>query len=386
MRNIRLGMLLLLVVVGVSACSDGFPDEEMHFGLEEKVRPYAIIIDPPEAAPGDTVLVTLLAQTSDPDELDISWRVAMDYSLGMYETDEIERQYHTLDVPLPQTDADGFLNQTFQWVVPDSAILNASDIPEVLDDPAMVYLAEELIGPEAGSPPTKSAVNAWLSALTMDDVNEMSSMEREATWALADRFAIQVRFRAALRTDAVVDVTRNLTVRYTNALEGPNTNENSRVRHLYVVAIEKANAPMEDLYNEQVPQSGYFFISVFDRINDSVQIPYHSDWTYYIINTFTIQGYTAPFDPTIEVWESILNHWYYYRQDQPLSEHHFFADEDGGDVEMYELDGTVRIMPDGVGSIFRVVAAVRDIRYEWVSYNAVPGQVVEEGTVEFEAP
>lgn len=386
MNKIIMSLLLLPILAGLNACSDGFPDEEMHFGIEDKVRPYAVIIEPPEAAPGDTVQVTLLAQTPHPDELDISWRVALDYSIGLYETDEVERNYRGIDVPFPETDADGFMTQTFQWVVPDSALLFSSDIPEILDDPAMVFLAEELMGPEAGSPPTKSAVNAWLGALTWDDMNDMSSQEREATWALADRFACQVRFRAVLRTGATVDVTRNLTIRYTNKLEGDNTNTNSLVRHLYVVAVEKQDAIMEDLYDENIPQLGYFFIGVYERQNDQVQVPYHADWTYFMVNRFTVQYYTPPFDPTLVVWESTINHWYYYRQDQPLSDHHFFVEEDGGDAEMNDLDGIVRIMPDGVGSIFRVVATVRDLRYEWITYNAVPGQVAEEGIVEFVAP
>ncbi len=386
MKVILWGIVLLSAVAGLSACTDGFPDEQMHLGNEDKVRPFAVIIDPPDVAPGDTVQVSLLAQISDPDALDITWRVALDYSDGLYQADEIERNYRDIEVPFPVTDEDGFLKHTFQWVVPDSAILWASDIPEVLDDPAMVLLAEELIGPEAGSPPTKSAVNAWLNELTPQDFIDMSPLEQEATWALADRFAIQVRFRAALRTDRMVDVTRNLTIRYTRKFSGPNTNENEDIRHYFVVAVEKENAPVEDIYNEDIPQTGHFFISNANRISDLVQVPYHATWTYYMVSLYTVQSYFAPFDPGVEITEGTLDQWYYYRQDQPFSDHQFFVDEDGDGVEMFELDAVVRIMPDGAGSRFRVVASLRDHRLDWVSYNAAPGQVVEEGIVEFVAP
>lgn len=389
MKNLSVALLLLSVLTGLTGltgCGDGFPDEEMHFGIENKVRPYAVVIEPPEAAPGDTVLITLLARTPDPDELDITWRVALDFDTGLYETDEVERLYRDLASPLPSVDADGFLGQSFQWVVPDSVMLYSSALPEVLDDPAMVILAEELIGPGDGSPLTKSAVDAWFKAMTADQLAAMDPPERMTVWALADLFACQVRFRATLRTDLIIDVTRNLTIRHTARLGGPNSNHNAGVTRLAVVALEKEDATCSDLDDPGVTRTRYPFIEDGVRVADRVQVPGHEQWTYYLKVEFEQEQYTSPFDPGLMLVERGEYRWYYYRQDDPLSGHHFFVNEDGDEAEMWDLSDEARIKPAGSGSMFRVVVAVRDERSEWVMYHAVPGTGVEEGIVEFIAP
>jgi len=385
-KKVICGGLLMLAVFILSGCNEGFPDEEMHFGIEEKVRPYAVIVEPPEAAPGETVQVTLLARVPDLNELDISWKVALDYSSGMYETDQVERNYVVPQVPFGVVDGDGFFTQSFLWTVPDSALLVTSDIPEVLVDPVMVHLAEELIGPAAGSPPTRTAVDAWLKSITPEEVASMGLEGRMAIWALADRFASQVRFRTTLQTERIIDVTRNLTVRHTGRLFGPNTNVNPLICDFNVMAVEKEDATQNDLHNSAVPKTVYHFFDSCDRLSTHLEIPFHEDWTYYLTVLFTIQDYSPPFDPSLTVAEGRRFNWYYYRQDKPLSGHQFFATENGDEAEMYDLDGETRIMPDGVGSTFRVVTVGRDHRYEWVMYNATPGVVAAEGVVEFVAP
>ena len=387
MKKLILGVLLLLVLACLTGCSEGFPDEEMHFGIQDNVRPYAVVIEPAEAAPGETVTVTLLARAPDPDAVDVTWRVALDYNIGLYEADEVERNYRELAPELPESDSDGFLTQTFQWVVPDSALLYSSALPEVLTDPAMIYLAGELIGNEAGSPPTKTAVDAWLKALTPEMVAAMPPLEREAAWALADRFASQVRFRLTLRTGQIVDVTRNLTIRHTDRLDGPNTNHNALVTDFGVFAVEKVDATRNDLEDPGIPKTWYGFVDGQGaRVADQVEIPIHAGWTYYLTVGFSREIYSSPFDPTGALEEQGTYRWYYYRQDAPRSDHHFFVTTDGDDAEMWNLSDQPRIMPDGAGSTFRVLAAVRDTREEWAMYQAAPGTGVAEGLVVFVDP
>jgi len=385
-KHLTPAVLLTLALASLSGCGDGFPDEEMHFGLEDKARPFAVVIEPPEAAPGETVTVTLLAQTPDPDELDITWRVALDYDLGLYETDEVERNYRDLPSPLFTADQDGFVSQTFAWTVPDSALLYSSALPEVLTDPAMVFLAEELIGEAAGSPPTRSAVDAWLKARTPAELALMDPLEREAVWALADRFACQVRFRGTLHTGRVIDVTRNLTIRHTGRLHGPNANANAQVMEFTVGAVEKIDATKEDLLDPNLVVHWYNFILWGERVADRRRVPIHDDWTYYVRVRYSPQDYTSPFDPTLIVSEGTRYNWYYYRQDAPQSGHPLFLTEDGDAAEMWDLGKDSRIQPDGPGSTFRLVTAVRDFRDDWVMYHAVSGTGVEEGIVEFVSP
>jgi hypothetical protein len=387
MKRLTLLWSLPLALAALTGCNEGFPDEEMHLGLDAKVRPYAVVIEPAEAAPGETVQVTLLARAPQPDELDVTWRVALDYDLGLYETDEIERNTRSLAVPSPTADADGLLRQTFAWVVPDSALLYASALPAVLTDPALVALAGGLLGPAAGAAPSSAAVDAWLKALTPADLAAMDPSTRAAAWALADRFACQVRFRATLRTGQIVEVTRNLTIRHTGRLGGPNLNHNAEVLDFAVAAVKKRDATRFDLDDPGVPRTWYRFIDTDGtRLADQVQVPLHEDWTYYLAVGFRAEQYGSPFDPNQVVTELGDYHWYYYRPARPASDHEFFASDDGTPAEMWNLGRRARIMPDGAGSAFRVVIAVRDERADWVQYHAVPGTGVAEGIVEFVTP
>ncbi len=386
MKTLRNMLWLLLVPTAFCGCGESFPDEEMHLGLENKTRPFTVIVDPPEAAPGQTVSITLLAHTPNPEDLDITWRVAQDFDRGLYETDEVERNYLVLDPPEFTTDEDGFLTHTFQWVVPDSALLLSSALPQILTDPVTVTLAEELIGQGAGNPPTKEAVDAWLKNITADEVAAQDPQTRQAIWALADRFACQVRFRAVLHSDLIVDVTRNLTIRQTSRLFGPNTNENAQISRLAVVALQKSDALEEDLEDPQVPQTWYYFYDRSEPIATKVEVPRYSDWTYFLVTGFFPEQYTSPFNLEMQLSEQGSYRWYYYRQDDPTSSHQFFAAEDGTEAEMWNLDHVARIIPAGVGSAFRFALAIRDERGEWVSFNGVPGGSEYEGIVEFVEP
>ena len=387
MRYLRCLFVLLPAAALLAGCGEGFPDEEMHLGLDTKVRPFAIVVEPPEAAPGDTVQVTLHARAPRPDDLDITWRVALDFDRGLYDVDEVERNLRTLAVPPPVIDADGFLTQTFQWVVPDSTLLYSSAIPVVPDDPALPAIVALLPGLDASPPLRKDEIDAWLKAHDIYDVLVMDLPTQAATWALADRFACAVRLRATLRTDVVVDVTRNLTVRYTRQLGGPNGNRNTGVPLFEVVALEKRDASIADISAAGVPQTRYPFVDYFGgRLAERVDVPLHDDWTYYMRSSYDAQYYSSPWDPTFITYESGHTSWYYYRQDAPTSDHVFFVTEEGDDAEMWNLDETARIMPDGPGSTFRVVCVVRDDRIEWVSFNATPGSALVEGIVSFQAP
>lgn len=387
MGVLKTAALLLMVAGALAGCGDRFPDEEMHLGLDDKVRPYAVIVDPPEAAPGDTVRVTLHARATRPADVDITWRVALDFDRGLYDVDGVERNFRALAAPAPTFDIDGFLTQTFTWVVPDSALLYASSIPDEIDDPALAGLTTLLPGLGSGTTLRKAEVDAWLKARSAEEVRWMDPAPQAATWALADRFVCAVRFRATLRTDIVVDVTRNLTIRQTPRLEGPNANRNTQISTFRLVALQKYDAPPGDIIDPDVAVTFYDFIDAWGgRVSDHVQVPYHERWTYYLMTGYRPQAYTSPWDPSFHIVEGATYLWYYFRRDDPTADLPFFVTSDGGDAEMWNLDNSVRLMPAGVGSTYRTVAVVRDIRNEWASFNVAPGMALAEGLITFVAP
>lgn len=387
MKRLR-DIALLLPVAGLLAgCGEGFPDEEMHLGLEDKVRPYAILVEPPEAAPGDTVRVTLLARAPRPSDLDIRWQVALDFDRGLYEVDGVERNLRPLAAPEPVFDQDGFLSQTFAWVVPDSTHLYSSALPAVLDEPLLAAFAAQL--PGLGSGPTwrKDEIDAWLKAQDGATLGAMDPATRAAAWGLADRFACAVRFRATLRTDITVDITRNLTIRHTRRLAGPNQNHNTYVLSFDVVGVARRDASLADLRDPDIPQVRQVFVDSWgQRVADRIEIPLHADWTYFVRGDFAAQSYTSPWDPALVLEELATFRWYYYRQDAPASDHAFLVTGEGDAAEMWNLDDAVRLAPDGPGSTFRVLLVARDGRREWDAFHATPGTGVAEGVIAFVEP
>jgi hypothetical protein len=380
-----LPMALPVLALVAAGCGDDFPDQEMHFGLEDKTRPYAVLLDPPDVSPGEEVSVTLLAYTPDAGELDVSWRVALAYDAGLYGADETEDRYVALAPAAPTTDDDGFLSQTFTWTVPDSVLFQTPALPPVLDDPLMLALIETLLGDDAGTPPTRNAVAAWLGELTPADVAAMAPAERETVWALADLFACQVRFRARLWDDRVVEVTRNLTVRHTRRLGGPLANANARVTRLGVTELHKIDADRHDLADPGVPRTWHPFIEDGARVADRLELTPDGDHTYWLQVAFAPEEYVSPFDPLRPLEETGSYRWYYLRRDAPTVARALFVDQDGEDAEMWQLDDEARLQPATPGE-YRVLVAVRDERSEWQRYHLTPGLTVVEGTLAFAAP
>lgn len=377
----RTTLLLLVAGLALTGCGDSFPDEEMHLGNQNKTRPLGVLVEPPDAAPGDTVTVTLLARSPAPDDLDITWRVAQDFDNGLYEADEVERDFRDLAPAPAVADADGFLSQSFTWVVPDSVLLNTTAIPAVLSDPLMAGLAEYVVGSLR-----KADVAAYLADLTPADLAAMDPDRREAALGLADVFACQVRFRARLHDDRIIDVTRNLTVRHSRRLGSANLNRNAAVTELAVVALELEDGRRRHIGDPAVAQTTYPFITGGVRVAGTVQVPYRAGWTYYLVTAFAPEQYMSPFTYGQLLGEEGSYRWYYYRQDAPRSDNPFFRTEDGKDAEMWNLKEEARVQPPVAGARYRIVAAVRDERGEWKRYHAVPGLGVAEGVVEFVEP
>ena len=293
-RTLIMMMPAVLLLGLLSGCGDNFPDEELHFGLEQKTRPFAVVIEPPEAQPGEEVTVTLLGHSPRPEALDISWRVALDYDLGLYEVDEIERNYRPVPSGAPTFDLDGFFTQSFTWTVPDSTILLSSALPEVLNDPILANLARVALGLEAGAPVPKSQVDSWLGQLSHLEYLSMDPDEQAVVAALADRFACQVRLRATLDDGDLVDVTRNLTVRHARRLPTANVNENTFVDLLQLVVLEKRDAEESDLHDQDVPRQVYWLSTEPDRPGLVVEVPFYRNRSYFLILNFDLQQYEAP--------------------------------------------------------------------------------------------
>lgn len=365
---------LLAALAALAGCGDGFPDEEMHLGLEDKIRPYAVVCEPPEAAPGETVTVTLRYQAARPAAVEPAWRVVLDYDRGLYEADETERRHVTLaDLPAPAADAQGFVGQSFTYTVPDSALLWSSSLPPILTDEVMVALCAGL-----GLANAKDVVAAYLAGLTPVDVDAMDPLRAAAVRRLADVFACEIRLRATLADGMTVDVTRNLTVRHSRRLGSPNANENPAISTFVIGSVPVADLDLDELAAHEHEITWY----PFDE-GGVAAVPFDPARTYFARARFDPQLYTSPYEFSRLLAEQGTYRWYYFRLDAPGSGHQFLVTDEGEEAESWELDEDVRLAPPAGAARYRLIAVVRDERIEWERYHGAPGQSVVQAEVVF---
>ena len=387
MRATSKAILTCLVLPAVLAgCGEDFTNEEMQLGAGGKPRPLAILCEPAEASPGETVTVSLVWHELDPGPAETDWRVALDHDPGMYGADVVERRIvdleQVVDIPDPVGDDGGFLTQTFTMTVPDSTLLWASCWPEVLDDDALLLPAGAALPGTTGEGIAKADVDAFLAALTPDDLAAMPAAERDAILRLADLFACEIRLRVVLRGGVTVDVTRNLTVRHSRRLGSANVNENPATAEYAVVGIARPDFDWDDIDTYTGEKRRWTFPA---GEGASLEIPRRRGWTYYLHLTIAPQRYASPTDPDRLLTENTTLRWYYFRLDDPGAGPDLFVDDAGEATEMWALDESVRLQPPAGGAAprYRVVACARDERIEWEMFHATPGAALIEGEIIF---
>ena len=382
----RARRLLLSGLLLAAACGEAFNDLEMHLGLEDKTRPFAILCEPPEAAPGDTVLVTLWLYAPEPAAVSVRWRVALDYTVGPYGAEVIERRLVPLAPPTPVDEGQGFLSQQFRFAVPDSTLLWASALSDPLDDPAMVALAAGLLPVGTPSPPPKAAVAAYLAGLSAADLAALPADRQAAAWGLADRFAGRIRFRAAVESELYVEVTRSLTIRHSGRLGSPNANRNPDYEDFTILAIPHPDVPFDDrlLYEDELL---YFPFATGESL-PAQRLTRRADWTYYVTLAAQRQFYTSPYSGDQLFAEQSSYRWYYVAMDDPRDPYALFRDDDGDATEMWTLDASVRLEPPAAAGErhYRLICCLRDSRPEWEQYAASPGLTLVMGELTFAPP
>lgn len=386
----RTARLLLTTIAGallLAGCGETFPDEEAHFGLEDKIRPYEITLDPPEAAPGQTVTATLRYHMPRPVAAAATWRVALDFDAGLYEADVIERaMVEVADVDPAEVDAAGFVTQEARFTVPVTIYDTTSAIAEVIDDPFLLALLDLLPAGLVSDPPRKAEVAGLLASISAEDLASLDPAQALLVQRVADLFACAVRFKVTLEDAMVVDVTRRLTVRHSGRLLSGNTNVNAAITDYLVGEVPRPDFDLGGLGDVLGDVNWHAFDGTADSGHPLATVPFDPGHTYFMRVRFQPQQYTSPFELEGLLEEQGEHRWYYYRLDAPGSAHQFFVTEEGDEAAMYELDDDARIAPPGVGAHYRVLAVVRDERGDWAGYHASPGSATVMGEVVFVAP
>lgn len=386
----------------LTGCSDGFLTEEMDLDGESTPRPIGIVVEPPEAAPGETVTVSYVWHQPDGATVgasDVAWRIALEYETGQYGPDRIERRVVTLPpAGVPEELGDGFLRQTFTYTLPDSVLHWAPAWASLSADPLFTAVVDALLpGVPAGR--RQAELADLLLGLSIDDLAGLSPAERDVVMAAADLFGAHVRFHARMVDGIDLDVARTITVRHGGRLGSPNRNGNARLASWSVVGIPRDDADWDD---HDAPPSTWESYPIVGtgrsagvepglgaaRVGEEVPVvvvPRQAGWTYYLVLEALPETHRSPFSGTT-LPETHSQRWYWATPPGSPADHILFVDDDGEETDMGALDETVRLeVPPGSGPTrFRVAVALRDHRPEWERYNASPGLTVQLADLIFE--
>jgi hypothetical protein len=246
-RHHGLTIALLLLAYGCTEFSTRY--ENIQF---DKIRPLAVICEPAEAAPGDTVSIRFFAVFPKGVPA-LTWTVALDYGMDLYGNEVVERHVVPLE-SIRDTSAPDSLGLSFRIVVPESTLLYSTQLSGLI---------KKGIGVPAGL--TLETVDSLMKALPVNQTMIPAT--------LIDQFATNIKLRCHMESDITLDVTKLLTVRYSRKFNSPNVNENPRIRWIGVVTVKARNVTSPDSIGNFKKSFQYLYSRDSDSlVNDTVVV------------------------------------------------------------------------------------------------------------------
>jgi hypothetical protein len=219
------------VILALLACTP-FPDKYENIVEGQKMRPFGIVCEPPEAAPGDTVTVRLFCYIPPAESPAIHWQVALDYGNDIYGAEYSRRKVSLDSLMLP-----GGRPDNFQFVVPESALLYSSETSLLLQDTVYnsnrysVAAIDSILKQAA---PSREIPAAALLPPPLDQMPDLPEL-------VVDNIACRLQVIAQLRAGISLDVTKLLRVRYSRSFNTSNINKNPVINWMGIVAVRRPN-------------------------------------------------------------------------------------------------------------------------------------------------
>lgn len=381
-----LNTLMLCGLAALAGCSDDFLTNELDVESGARTRPFSVVCEPPDAAPGETVTVTLRCYEPHPESVDISWLLVQDFREDLYEEQEIEGEIVDMDAiatidPMVY-DEEGLGAQSFQFTVPGDVMLLTGDLDDRYDGPVPDQ-ARALIAPANDDHVTRAELDAFLASV---DPGALDPESLDWARAVSDRFACQIRLKAHVRSGIDLTVTKNLTVRYSSRFGDGNLLHNPEIDWIAVLAVHYFDLEDPDDIGDYDVDTTY----VHHRdpaLVSTAPIAVNGNWTYFLEVGSARAPYVSPDGLAHE--EAHDYNWYYARLYDGDGDAHFLVDDSGDDrADMGALDEIVRIAPPGGADTkrIRVFAVVRNHRWEWYPYNFVPGAAYLTVPIAFASP
>lgn len=226
-----------------AGCAE-FPETYENVIADEKIRPFAIVLDPPEAAPGDTVHASLKLYDAGK-AYSVRWSLALKFQVKQSVTGSsfptasewIELDSGSLVV---DSDSDGL---ALGFVIPDGArnpLRISGYVPIVIPESDLSAEEKSLlpgigIGSSAGGIPRDTLLAAFASHRSLPN----------GLAPLVDGFLGVLQIKARVTSPGFsVEVTKNLTVRYSNRLAAgahlSNVNANPRLDSIGIIHVHAA--------------------------------------------------------------------------------------------------------------------------------------------------
>jgi hypothetical protein len=285
---------LLLVAV---FCTN-FPAPFENIVANEKIRPFSVVCDPPEAAPGDTVSVRLYYYDPAGDRPAINWNIALDYG-----TDLRNNQFTNHIVSLDSMMLPGSAPDSFRFRVPDSVFFYSTQMSELINN--------------------KSINSAHLTIAAVDSLLRTAASVGVSTpqlLSLANNFSSKLKLIAKMRSTISLDVTMLLRIRYSDKFKSPEVNKNPVINWMGIVKVPIVNFTEIDSLSSYNPTLQYLYNrSHPDSVRDTVVID--SGYTYFVAadsgeNQHQIYRYLSLSDNSEQVDTEQYNYsWFYTNLD-----------------------------------------------------------------------
>jgi hypothetical protein len=241
----------------------------------DKTRPIAVVLDPAEAAPGDTVHVRYIGFSPDSDTLTTHWTVALDFAEGStYGGKAVEGHIVDLEpLMLP-----GFTPTDFYFVVPDSTLLFSTYLKGLVQ---AQWNSQHL---------TISQVDALLKMTVKSGDSLPSSLA-----TIADMIGTKIKINVHINAEFSLDVYKYMTIRYTRDLksDSANVNKNPALRWIAVYDVAKGKVNSYDSIAKDSFAVKYLYYDPkyvdTNKIWDTITID--SGHTYYLIADSGINGH-----------------------------------------------------------------------------------------------
>jgi hypothetical protein len=300
--------LLSALSLMVTSCTSPFPTPFENIVAGEKLRPFAVVCNPPEAAPGDTVSVSLYYYAPPSETPSIHWVAALDYGIELTNGSTYERNTVNLDsMMLPGSTAEHF---TFR--IPDSVLVHSTQIAVLLTNPNL----QPYVNPFNL---TAHTIDSTLRALAQ------AGGPVPALWqAAADNFSTKIKLRAQMRSSIALDVTMPLRVRYTCKLNPANANKNPVIHWMGVIRVPEGSPTDRDsIYLHPYELQYLYRATGTDSLRDTIVVDsgynyffaadsgiYGTDTAYQKFVSYSTNNLTATPDT-----ENLRNTWFYSNLD-----------------------------------------------------------------------